>query len=253
MAEDAPGGGSGAGSTEQDYGLRAEMAASEFFMRYWPVVAGLAVVVLVGSLVYGVSQNQYVADQRRASARIDDAMNTLRAQMPEGLAGQLDIVPFLSQARAGMAGENQLDVDLTSKAADDILGIAQEVSGIAAVEGYLKAAELYRITDQPSQRRAALEGAAGSATGILRFSALAGLANLDLEEGKVDEGIARFRELAASDEDYLARQALLDLATALEALDRGDEARAAYDEYLERFPEAPDVDEVRKRRDRAGS
>lgn len=69
----------------------------------------------------------------------------------------------------------------------------------------------------------------------------------------MQEGIARFRELATEEEDYLARQALLDLATALEALDRSDEATAAYDEYLERFPEAPDVDEVRKRRDRAGS
>jgi len=222
------------------FALHAEMAISEFLLRYWMVLAGVAAAGILGLLIYGQIRNMYVESQRKTTSAIADVM----ADLPGDLI-------TLAQAKAGVRPGTDVDPEALAKAGDELADIARQGEGTASIEAWLKAAELYRIADQPDKRRGALEAAASAATGVLHYSAVAALANLDLEEGRIDDALDRFRSLQGEDQEFLAREATLDLASTLEALDRSGEAAAVYQEYLDRWPEAPDASDVSDRLQKA--
>jgi hypothetical protein len=224
----------------RDLGLHAEMAASEFVLRHWTKGVGIVAFVIVGLLVYGQWRNVYTENQRGTTAAINDVMS----ELPDDLFG-------LAQRRVG--GGEPLDIPAVEAAAGKLIDIAKGGKGTAATEAWLKAAELFRIAGNATQRRAALDGAAVGAEGVLRYSAVAALANLDLEESKTDEGLARFRTLSEDTDTFLARTASLDLASALEALGRNTEAVTVYDAFLAKWTDAPNKDDVQKRRDKAAA
>lgn len=222
----------------QDAGLafRAEMWATDLLFRNWKQIVGAVVVVLVGVGAYGIWNNFNQSSQRATTSAIAD----IEAALPQDMM-------TLALAKAGVRPDATIDEAAVREAAGKLIELSRGASGTAAVEAALKAGELYRFVDDAAGRREALEVASNGASGVLRYAAVAGLANLDIEEGKPDEALARFRELR-TEQPYLARQATLDLAAALESLDRHNEAVAAYDEYLATWPEASDVEDVRQRR-----
>ena len=220
--------------------FRAEMATTNFLMGYWPYLAGAVVAVLAGILVYGQYAAWVVRDQQATAARIAEVESTLPAaliQLPSLMAGELP------------GGEEDPKPTLI-EAAKALDGIAAESSGSARVEARLKAAELYRLVGDAAARRASLDDAVANASGILAYSAHGALANLDLEEGQGDAAVARWREVVASQQGYLAEQALLELGLTLEALDRDAEAEAVYSDFLTKFPESPRVEVARQRQQR---
>lgn len=225
----------------KDLGLHVEMAASEFVLRHWTKAAAAIAVVVVGLGFYGLWRKSYVEDQRDTTAAINDVMGSL----PEDMIG-------LAQRRMGVGG-GALDVAEVESAATKLVDIAKGGSGTAAVEAWLKSAELFRIAGNAAQRRTSLDGAAASASGVLRYAAVAALGNLDLEEGKTDDGLARFRALAEDSDTFLARTATLDLAGALEALGRNTEAVTVYDAFLGKWADAPNKEDVTKRRAKAAA
>lgn len=221
-------------------GMRAEMAVGEFLLRHGWKLAAIVASILVGIAVYGMFSSMAVEAQRKTTAAIADIEATLGK----------DLVQIAQEKALGM--EAGFDEAGARKAADDLAALAREASGTAAVEAWLKSAELYRIVGDATQRRAALEAAASGTTGVLRYAAVAALANLDLEEGDSASSIQRFQSLQQEPE-FLARQATLDLANVYEALGRSTDAAAAYADYLKRWPEAPDAEEVRQRAEKVGS
>jgi hypothetical protein len=229
-----------------DLGLRAEMAAGDFFLRYWRLMLGAVAAVVLGLFAFGQWRSWTTDAQRRETAAIAD----VEAELPGDPTGRFPTLLTIAQAKAGMRPDVTVDDAKVKDAAGKLAEVAGSASGTAAVEGWLKAAELYRIAGDAANRRKALEGAADHADGVLKYAAVAGLANLDLEEGKVDEGLGRFEALRKGD-DFLARQATLDLATSLEALGRHAEAVKVYDDYLAKWPQASDLEDVRAARDQA--
>ncbi len=218
-----------------DVGLRTQMAASEFMLRHGAKIAGGVVVALIGIGAYGLWRSSYIESQRAVTASIADVEADLGADMVQ-----------LGQARA-MGVESGFDESKARKAADDLAAIARESSGTAADEAALKAAELYRLVGDGAQRRVVLELVKGRASGVLHYAAVSGLAMLDLEENRGDDAVANLKSLQQGDA-FLARQATLDLAASFEALGRMEDAVKAYDEYLTRWPDASDKEDVAERR-----
>lgn len=242
MADDTNSG----SETEQgaELGLRAEMAVGEFFLRHGAKIAGVVLAVLVGVGVYGQWRSMAYASQQGTTSAIADAL----AELPGDGNGPSRLL-MLAQQRLNPGGD--FDAAKVESVATKLVDIAKGASGAAATEAWLKAAELYRMAGKTAERRTALEGALASAEGVLAYAATAALANLDLEEGKADEGLARFQALTQDPDVFLAKQATKDLAAAQVALGRGADAKVTYDGYLTRWPDAADKAEIEIARDAA--
>ncbi|HMV67718.1 MAG TPA: hypothetical protein PKA64_12795 [Myxococcota bacterium] len=231
-----------AGTQEEEEGagfaFRAEMWLTDFVLRFWRAGVALVIVVLVGAAGYGEYTNWIQQGQRNTSAAVADAMSDLS-----------DGVQMMSFIKSGRLPDKHLDVAGLTETANKLVAIGRGASGAARVEACVKAAELFRLADDAAGRRTALELAASEAKGPLLYAVSSSLADLDIDEGKAEQGLARLRELQRG-EDTSARLATLDLAAALEGLDRKAEAVQEYDTYLERWKTAPDVEDVKQRRDR---
>lgn len=224
---------------EAGVAFKAEMAITNFLLGYWKHLLGLVALVLLSILFYNQYRDWTQRSQRELSAQLADAQRALPAsvvELPQLLALGEEVAP-----------------DQLASTADRLMGIARDGSGTAAVEGYLEAAELYRLAGRAAEQRTALDAAAQNARGVLRYAAVGALANLDLEEGRGEEAVARLRELMSSHDGFLAQRAALDLGMALEHLGRAPEADQVYATFLEKWPTSPAVDEVRKRRDRTSN
>jgi hypothetical protein len=230
---DAPEQGEDAG-----FAFRMEMWLTDFVLRFWRLGAALVAAVLVGALIYGQYSSWVRAGQRNSAAAIADAMSDL----PDGFQ-------MMSVIKSGRIPDKHLDVADLTETGNKLVEIARSASGAARIEACIKAAELFRLAGDNAGRRTALELAEADAEGPLRYSVQTGLAALEIEDGKADQGLARLRELQRG-EDAIARLATLDLAGTLESLDRKAEAVQEYDAYLERWKTAPDLTEVKERRDR---
>ena len=220
--------------------FRFEMAATNFFMGYWKYVLGALITLLVGILIYGQYQNYVTATQRGCAAEIADVERELPAQ-----------IAMLSFQKA--QGQLTATSDELAALGGKLEAVADSCKGTASLEARLKAAELYRVADKSEQRRAALEASLGNADGLLRFAAESALAALDLEEGKGDEAVQRFRTLMNEEDGFLAQQAAIELGLALEHLDRDAEASKVYSEFLTKWPDAARSGEVRDFQSRVGT
>lgn len=224
---------------EAGWTFRAEMATTNFLMGYWKHLVAVLVVGLLCVLFYGQYQAYVQRTQRSVAARI--------AEVERGLPTQLIDLP-----RAQQMGEPVVDAGVVTGAADQMEAVARDSSGPGAVEAWLKAAELHRLAGQPDRQRQALEHAADLGTGVLQYAAVAALANLDLEQDRGDDGVARLRSLLDTHDGYLGQRAALDLGLALEHVGRGAEARETYALFLQRWPDSAQADEVRQRSSRLG-
>lgn len=219
--------------------FRAEMWATNTLLGYWKHLVALLVVGLLGFLFYGQYDAWVLRTQRGIAAQIARVETRLPASVAE--------LPLL--ARAGREGA---DTETLLAAAAEIEAVGGTASGPGRTEAYLKAAELYRLGGDAEARARCLNAAVEKASGVLAYTAAAALANHELEQGQGDAAVERLRVLMAG-EGYLAEQAALDLAHALEHLDRNSEAAEVYAQFLERWPESVRVEEVTERQRRVGS
>ena len=217
--------------------FRAEMWATNAILGYWRHLLAVVITVLLALLIWGQYQNALRSGQRGTSRDISKVE-----------AGLEDPISVLGQ-RAAFAPD-AMDTEALKKTADELMEVGNESSGAGRTEALLKASELYRIAGMDTERGDALRRASATADGVLFFAAEAALANLELESGEGDNAVGRLRALANEVDGFLAEQATLDLALALEQLDRNDEAAKVYDDFVERFPTSPRVDEVRQLRAR---
>ncbi|TNE87798.1 MAG: hypothetical protein EP330_17275 [Deltaproteobacteria bacterium] len=220
------------------FAFRAQMAAYDFGMKWWKEGVALVGIFLVGTLVYAKYQELQTSAQRGWTGEIAEVEQALPQTVRFGLS---------------TATISESDKTTTRDAADKLSEIAKGAEGAAAAEAWLKAAEYYRIAGEAAQRRAALEAAVPHAEGLLHYSAEGALANLDLEEGKGDDAVARLRKLATESEGFLAEQASFDLATTLEYLERPGDALAAYNEFIVKYPESSHIEEATARKTRLAS
>lgn len=217
-------------------GFRLEMWFTDNLVRYWRVLGGSLVVILIGALVYGQYETWDQSNQRRFTGSIAD------------IEGEMDDpIDQLVAIKAGAVPDRHIDVAKITDTANKLVGVAKGASGTARAEACLKASELFRIAGDLGGRRAALEICEADATGVLKYAVEAGLATIDIEENKPDAALTRYRELQRLD-DELARMATIDLGSALEALDRRPEALTAYEEFLQKWPEAPERADVEARK-----
>jgi tetratricopeptide (TPR) repeat protein len=205
--------------------FRLEMFTTNFLLGYWKQLVAVVVVFLVMILAWGQYNDITRRNQRETAARIAERLGELSQPLP-----------YVAEA---IAKGEEVDTAKLEEVADGLIAIGNGASRAARVEAYLTAAELYRLADLPDKQRSALTQAVESGEGILGYSASAALANLELAEGDGDASVQRLRELVRSSEGYLAEQAQIDLALALEHLGRKDEAAQVYDEFLQQFPESP--------------
>ena len=212
--------------------FRAEMATTNFLMGYWKGLLAVLIVGLVGVLIYGKYVDYRVIQQKSFAAKV---------AMVEAKLG----VPVITLADAMAAGEVE-EADVT-RLAQELLVVSRDGNGPARVEAALKAAEMFRVAAQTEERRAALEEAVAEAEGVLAYSAQGALANLALEEGDGDGAVARWRGLVASESGFLAEQAMLELGLTLEALERVDEARQVYADFMVKYPNSSRFDKAQQR------
>lgn len=221
--------------------FRAEMAVQNFFLGYWRHMLAIVAVGLIGVLLYGTWQNNVERNQRFATERVAAVEKELPAPIPQ--------LPMMKEA-----GGPGLDNAVLVSSAKTLDTIGDEEGGVASVEAWLKAAELYRLAGVPADQRRVLDKAAAGSRGALHFAAVSALGNLDLAEGQNDIAVERFKGLATNFDGFLGQQAQLDLGSVYEYLGKKDEAQKVYEEFVVRWPDSPRKEEVESRRERlAGS
>jgi len=222
---------------EAGLGFRFEMAASNFIMGYWRTIIAVIGVGLLSVLIYGELQNQNRKWQRSYASDISDALGELPVDLQQlPLRMKLDEELVSTEDLVGVG--------------DTLMQLAGSSSGSAVLEALMKAAEVYRIAGASNQQRQALEEALPLARGPLQYAVVAALANMDLEQGEGDAAVSRLKGLTSHEDAYLARRASEDLGLALEYLNRSSEAAALYDEFLTKWPEAPEAEAIRVRQSR---
>lgn len=236
--QDALGGGLELPKAEAGVAFKAEMAATNLLLGYWMHALVLVVVGLVAVLLWGTWSSHVLSEQRRISAEISEVERVLTAPLPllqeEVSAGRVQRTDLMAPA-------------------DAMANVAGAASGAGAVEGWLKAAELYRLAGNVERQRATLESAVAAADkDVLGYAAEAGLANLDLEQGKSAEAVDRFTRMRDEYPGILGQNAALDLGLSLQHLGRTDEAARVYEAFLVKWPDSPHADDVRKRQGTLG-
>lgn len=219
--------------------FRVEMFATNFLLGYWKHIVAIAVMVLVSILVYGQYRDFHRRTQRSTTAQISGALG----ELPDSL-------PMLS---ARIANGEPVDPTELEGVGDKLLAIAGEASGPARVEGYLSAAEVFRLADKTDKQRTALEAAVEDGEGILGYAAEGGLATLELAQSQGDAAVERLRTLSKTQQGYLAEQATIDLGLALEHLGKKADAAAVYADFETRFPDSPRLGEVKERQARVAA
>lgn len=205
-------------------GFKAEMAANNFLMGYWKQLVAILVTVLLTVLIYGQWANYWKNQQYIAAAEISNVTSGL------------------------VLGAGPNDEGGTIATANALMVVAEGMTGAAQAEAHIRAAELYRLGGDKEAQKGALESLQVSAEGEYAYFVETALANMELDNGDLDGGIARLKSLRTSQLGYFQEQASIQLAASLESLDKMDEARAEYDKFLNEFPDSLWRPEVEARR-----
>jgi hypothetical protein len=200
--------------------FRAEMWATNMLIGYWKIGLATLLTGLVGVMFFGQYQTYVQRNQRMGTGEV--ALIEQQMNMP---------IWQIAPAKAAARPETPTAEELVEHG-NELMAVGQKYAGPAAVEAYLKAAELFRIAGRVDERRAALEAAAPEATGIFSYSVNAALANLDLEVDAGAEAETRLRDLVKRSHGMLADTATIDLGMALEHQGKTAEARVVYEEFL---------------------
>ncbi|MDP2306713.1 MAG: hypothetical protein Q8P18_11880 [Pseudomonadota bacterium] len=229
---------------EQDQLFRLQMAASDFLLgnaKYFGYLVGL---VLLGTLVYGVTTSWLAAreaEEFAAIARIDFKMPKVEQLAQFGLAPMDDKADTTRMANV-------------EEGARRYTAAGDEAHGAAAVYAYLKAADTWERVDKPDQALLALQKASEiGAKDLPGYTAGAAYAAALIDAGKTDEALTLYRDMAGRLDGFYAERSLILLANAQIAAGRQADAKLVIAEFKQRFPQSPRIAEVAALEARAGS
>ncbi len=231
-------------SEDQDYLFRAQVAGTEFILRYWKYGVYAVGGVLVAAFAWGTYDSwstQRREDQFGAVAAVAYKMPAVDQMALYGLAPKDDPADTARTA-------NLLE------GAKRFLAAAASSNGSAAVYAYLEAADAFtRVGDVPAARKA-IEAAVGvGAPDLAQFPADAQWATILANEGAHTEAEAFLRGMAGRYTGFFAQEALLRLASL--QVDQGKlaEAKTTIDELYTRFPSPSRPESVASLAARVGS
>ncbi len=220
---------------EQDYLFKAQVAGTEFILRYWKYGFYVLGAVLLVALGWG-SYQSWSQSRREAQfgsiAAVAYKMPTVNQMALYGLAPKDDPNDTARQATL-VEGAKRFQAS------------AESASGSAAVYGYLQAADAYSRAQDAANARAMIERATKlSAPDVAKFAADAQWAALVANEGKVAEAETYLREMAGRYTGFFAQESLLRLASIQADAGKTAEARVTVEELLKRFESPARAQEV---------
>lgn len=217
---------------EVDLIFRAEMKARDIILGYWKHSLVVLGAVLLVALVIGLYQ-QYLRgvlrDGSEAISLVDED------QPPPSQLAQMGLAPLDDPADAERMKTLEELARRYEAAADD-------TTGAARAEGWLKAADTWRRLGRDDEARRLFE-LLSAEPGMFAAAGHNGLAALALEAGDVDTAAVHLRAIADAGEDLFAERALMDLIRIEQS--RNEAAAAALiDEFRLRFPSSPRLEEL---------
>lgn len=217
---------------DEDYVLRAQMAFTEFVLRYWKYGGYALGLVLLGSLVYG-GYSSWAQSQAReqfgAIADIDHRMPTLDQMALYGITPKDDPTDAARMATL-------------EEGARRYQKLAESYSGNAAVLAWLKAEDAWARAGKVDEARAAAAraGQSGGKDAGAFAGDTAAVRSL-VDQGKADEAEAMLRAMSGRYSGFFAEQALIRLAGIQLDAGKADAAAATYAEIETRFPTSTDI------------
>jgi hypothetical protein len=216
---------------DQDYVFRAQVALSEAALTYGKYLGVVVGLVLLGSFAWGAygnwSESKRKADFEKIAA-IDFLMPEPDQMSLYGLAPKDD--PN-DATRMGNLAEGARRYEAA----------ASELSGTAALVGWLRAADAWQRAGKPEESRAAALKAGGKGTGLADFVGDTARVRALIDGGKPDDAEAALREMAGRYTGFFAEQSLIRLANLQLGLGKKEAAAATYMETTTRFPATADL------------
>lgn len=229
---------------EADVLFKTQMKVANFLLGYWKHGLGFIGVILLVSFIIGTGRN-YIRDrQRDFSAQIAQ----VERDMP-----QPDQLSFYGLAPADDLHDPER-VEQLEEAARGFEAVAEDASGVAEAEAWIKAGDTWgRLGRQDEALAAFQKGYEASGGDVTRFAAGNRLAVILWEREEYDRAEEVLRELGSSTDGYLAEKALLTLMDLhLETGDTEALSKVA-SEFRVRFAASPRLDQVARREARAGA
>jgi tetratricopeptide (TPR) repeat protein len=198
-----------------------------------------------------VAQRRKDSEAARAAIAKAVQFGPLDTETRLAVAAQLDALGDPKAAAAALASGEQDDTTLAGRAAylaraDDESALAELYESAAAGAETATPARLYllgQLAELREQTGPALDWYGRIGSGLQREQARLRIAVLLDKTGKLDDALARLRELQASDSDYgeVLRDAYLLEAELLQKHQRSDEAIDAYARGLAIFEDDPEL------------
>ncbi len=208
---------------DNDVLFQLEMQARNLLLGYWKHgVAGILSVLGV-ILIFGVIDHVITSGLQETSYQV--AM--IDKKLAEDDPGFVDL----------SAPTTPTQTAILNKAAEFYAQAGAEGKGAAGADAWIKAATTQlRLGDLAAAQSAYQAALDTKDEGVIGYAARNGLASIHMAEGRTDQAIALYREIADSQRDYLAERALMDLAAAYDATGDTAQLGAIITEFDERFP-----------------
>ena len=217
---------------EEDYVLRAQIAVTEFTLRYWKYGGYVVLGVLVVAFGYGAwdSYTHKAAQEQFASiAAIDYKM-----PKPDKMA-EYGLGPADDPADAARMAD-------LAEGAKRYEAVAAASGGSARTLAWLKAAEAWTRAGKSDEAQAAVAHAGeGKGTNVAAFAADIQQFGALADAGKAEEAEAHLREMSSRYSGFFAEEALIRLSSYELEVGKADAALATFKEITTRFPTSADA------------
>lgn len=212
--------------------MRAQIALTEFTLRYWKYGFYLIGVILAGALgweSWASWQASRAEEEFGAIADIDFRMPQIDQMALYGLGPKDDPADTTRMANL-------------EEGARRYEAAAAAASGSARTLGWLKAQDAWERAGKVDQARAAAAKAAEvGGTDALAFAADTAAVRAQIDQGKAEEAEATLRAMAGRYSGFYAEHALMRLASLQLDAGKADAAAATYGEIETRFPTSHDL------------
>jgi hypothetical protein len=220
---------------EADVLFRVQMKVADIVLGYWKQGLGVLGVVLLASLVVGLTQGWIRDSRRSASAAI--------ARVTEGIPAPDPLSAY------GLAPQDDLNdpsrVASLRESAEAFEKVAREASGVGRATAWIKAGELWIRVNDPNRALEAFRAARkASDDDILGYTAGSQVARILADQGDTAGARTMLRELATSGKGLLGERPLMEIMKLqLEERDAEGVKKSAA-EFRARFAKSPRLDEV---------
>lgn len=217
---------------DEDYVMRAQIALTEFTLRYWKYgfyAIGVVLVVALGWEGWQRWRHSAAQEQYGAIADIDFRMPQIDQMATYGLAPKDDPSDTVRTANL-------------EEGARRYQKVAESASGSARTMAWLKAEDAWTRAGKVDEARAAAAHAAeAGGSDAVAFAADTAAVRSLIDQGKADEAEATLRAMSARYSGFFAETSLMRLASLQLDGGKADAAAATYGEIETRFPTSHDL------------